>query len=714
MSRYVRACLGLGWAALAVNAYAQSSVGTFNSTVTIQGPVNQTATGKNVKQDLNVGSAQKSQANTFSSVVTTGSITQTGNNGAQQFINVGGMNNSKANKFDAQVTTGNIEQVANRGERQELDIGSVTNSTVTGTATTRVSVGSVKQTGEGEIALGAVKNSNVQQFQSNLSVKGKLEGNNIRMGSVVGQERYDNQGRYRGQVATGSVSSLPSVSQITLPGSNNTQASNPVSSSFDSAPVQYPMLDKINSKLQAANSYLFASIAMGSALPTRTADGLFSLPEVMRTGSMYLQFGLTNTIGRAFLNEDGRKKLNEKIRENADGFNDSIKDSWLNSSAWMDDVISYQQKLSTAHAENAGKCFRSPENCKDGLFWGAPKVKGVDDSIVSKSLDGIEIMQAVLNVPKLASDGLSALQKNIVKNKKGVKAETDLIIEKTSPKVLGSGSLSPQKIGMDAEWVDKLRDLSVNGVVLNGKLLKFEFVFRYSNEAIGMVKDGLAVFKPMFIKNKTGKKIDWLLMPDDVRDRYGSYDDFVRQGGDKVVSVYNPVSLDVLNSRLKATGDLPDDLRKTSQKDILSHLSTRSDEYSKLNYQDLIKNGYGIDEYGRLVESSSGRFVVADFDAIQIIDSSGGNFSRAEINSIIDYSKRTKLVGDQTILQHNPSTNNWPTEDGRQKQVLKDLKEGGFVIKGDGVYQVKYDVYGEVSYLPYSAFLPLAHDAESD
>lgn len=202
MNRLIPACFGLGCLAIAACAQAQSNVGNFNATVSIQGPVTQTATGTSVKQDLNVGSAQKSQANSFSSVVTTGSITQTGNNGAQQFINVGGMNNSKADKFDAQVSTGNIEQVAKNGEKQELDIGSVSNSTVSGKATSRVSVGSVKQTGEGEIALGAVKNSNVQQFQSNLFVKGKLEGNNIRMGSVVGQERYDNRGRDVGRELT--------------------------------------------------------------------------------------------------------------------------------------------------------------------------------------------------------------------------------------------------------------------------------------------------------------------------------------------------------------------------------------------------------------------------------------------------------------------------------------------------------------------------------
>lgn len=194
-----------------LSVYAQSQVGSFNATVDIQGPVNQTATGNSVKQDLNVGSAQKSKANSFSSTVTTGSITQTGRNGAQQIINVGGMNNSQADKFDAKVSTGNIEQIANHGEKQELDIGSVSNSTVSGTATTRVSVGAVKQTGEGEIALGALKNSNVQQFKSDLVIGGKLEGNNIRMGSVVNQEKYNNNGKYTGKEALGSTTQSPQI-----------------------------------------------------------------------------------------------------------------------------------------------------------------------------------------------------------------------------------------------------------------------------------------------------------------------------------------------------------------------------------------------------------------------------------------------------------------------------------------------------------------------
>lgn len=206
VSAFVPLLLGLpAW------VHAESTVGTFSSVVTIQGPVNQTATGSNVQQNLNVGSAENSKANSFSSVVTTGAITQTGQNGAQQFINVGGMNNSKANKFDANVTVGRIEQVGNSGERQELDIGSVTNSTVSGTASTRVDVAKgVKQTGSGEIVLGAVKNSNVGQFESNLRVN-EVVGNNIRMGSVVSQERYANNGWHLGVEPLGAHQSMPIV-----------------------------------------------------------------------------------------------------------------------------------------------------------------------------------------------------------------------------------------------------------------------------------------------------------------------------------------------------------------------------------------------------------------------------------------------------------------------------------------------------------------------
>lgn len=252
MSRIIQVCLLISCSAIAAVAQAQSNIGTFSSVVTIQGPVTQTATGNNVKQDLNIGSAQKSQANSFSSVVTTGSISQTGSNGAQQSINVGGMNSSKADQFNAIVTTGNIEQVGNNGERQELDIGSVTNSTVTGAATTRVSVGSVKQVGDGEIVLGAVKNSNVQQFNSNLSV-GAISGKNIRMGSVVGNERFDNEGRYVGKEASGSGDSVINGStRLTLPRFGEklptNDLKNPLTGTGSIAPTpdQFPLPGKSN------------------------------------------------------------------------------------------------------------------------------------------------------------------------------------------------------------------------------------------------------------------------------------------------------------------------------------------------------------------------------------------------------------------------------------------------------------------------------------
>ena len=117
------------------------------------------------------------------------------------------------------MNVGRIEQVGNSGERQSWTLVRSLTLLVRGTATTRVEVTNVKQTGNGEIVLGSVKNSNVGQFESNLSVRGKIEGNNIRMGSVVSQERYDNKERYVGTELP--VSNAPS--SLTL---NNFSSSN--------------------------------------------------------------------------------------------------------------------------------------------------------------------------------------------------------------------------------------------------------------------------------------------------------------------------------------------------------------------------------------------------------------------------------------------------------------------------------------------------------
>jgi hypothetical protein len=211
MSKFTRTFFGLCCLAMAGYSLAQSNVGNFNASVTIQGPVTQTATGSGVTQDINIGSAKTSQANSFTAVVTTGSITQTGNNGAQQFINVGGMKDSKANNFNAKVTTGNITQTAQKGERQEIDVGSATNSTINGDMTVNVRTGDINQTGKGEIAIGAVKNSTVSGFTKTLVHTQAISGHNVRIGSIVGQQRYDNQGGLVGREPTGSeqFSSLP-------------------------------------------------------------------------------------------------------------------------------------------------------------------------------------------------------------------------------------------------------------------------------------------------------------------------------------------------------------------------------------------------------------------------------------------------------------------------------------------------------------------------
>lgn len=173
---------------------AESSVESFTSKVN-SGAVKQTTTGSGNSQDLNVGSANSTKANSFNADVTTGSITQTSRGtGIVQSANIGSANNSKVGSFTSTVVVGNIEQVSTRsGDRQELDIGSVNNSTVNGKFNVDVKVkDGVKQTGAGEIVLGSVKNSSIQNFSTNLEVKGKVTGNNIRIGSIVGQERLGN------------------------------------------------------------------------------------------------------------------------------------------------------------------------------------------------------------------------------------------------------------------------------------------------------------------------------------------------------------------------------------------------------------------------------------------------------------------------------------------------------------------------------------------
>jgi len=182
---------------------AESSVESFTSKVN-SGTVKQTTTGSGNRQDLNVGSANSTKANSFNADVTTGKITQSsGGTGIVQSANIGSANNSKVGSFTSTVVVGNIEQVSTRsGDRQELDIGSVNNSTVNGKFKVDVKVkDGVKQTGTGEIVLGSVKNSSIRNFSTNLEINGKVSGNNIRIGSIVGQERFDRQGNSAGDEA---------------------------------------------------------------------------------------------------------------------------------------------------------------------------------------------------------------------------------------------------------------------------------------------------------------------------------------------------------------------------------------------------------------------------------------------------------------------------------------------------------------------------------
>ena len=192
----VLACVGLVWQVYSGSATAQSTAGSFSSVVTIGGSVKQEANGSSNTQVINAGGMNASKTGSFNSTVSVGGITQTTTgSGGVQTLNAGSMSNSSAGSFTANVNAGKLEQTGKGGERQEMDIGSVTNSTVSGSVNTTVNVRQgVKQVGEGEIAIGAVKNSNIGSFNNSITVN-KVEGNNVRIGSVVGGSVYDTKGR---------------------------------------------------------------------------------------------------------------------------------------------------------------------------------------------------------------------------------------------------------------------------------------------------------------------------------------------------------------------------------------------------------------------------------------------------------------------------------------------------------------------------------------
>lgn len=182
-----------------------SSVGTFSSVVTT-GPVKQKTSGSGNTQILNVGSATYTKAKSFSSVVNTGPITQSSQgSGIVQSANIGSATNSTVGTFSSTVNTSKIEQISTRsGDRQELELGSVTNSTVNGTMNVNVRVkNGITQTGSGTVAIGSVKDAKVNNFSNNVDVK-KVSGNNIKIGSIVGQSKFDNEGRYAGEEQAGS------------------------------------------------------------------------------------------------------------------------------------------------------------------------------------------------------------------------------------------------------------------------------------------------------------------------------------------------------------------------------------------------------------------------------------------------------------------------------------------------------------------------------
>ena len=236
----ILACVGVNLCIGSKLVLAQSQVGSFNSVVIIGGSVKQNANGSNNNQAINVGGMNQSSTDNFNATVSVGGISQTANgSGVSQTLNAGSMSNSSAASFTTNVNAGKLEQAGRSGERQEMDIGSVTNSNVSGSVNTTVNARQgIKQVGEGEIAIGAVKNSNIGSFNNSITVN-KIEGNNIRIGSIVGGGRYDKHGQLENTNAASNESSngkLEPSKNFTLPKFANSAKKPPLEFEANSVP----------------------------------------------------------------------------------------------------------------------------------------------------------------------------------------------------------------------------------------------------------------------------------------------------------------------------------------------------------------------------------------------------------------------------------------------------------------------------------------------
>lgn len=190
---------------LSVGSVERSKVdGKFFADVEVQGDITQSSTGggSNNKQNMAVGSVQDSTVQDFQAKVTTGNLTQNIKSGSnvEQDMAIGAVRGSTIEgKFTTNVDVRNVTQSATDAKSQKIEIGSASNSTVTGDFTSTVKVkGDINQTANGkgtsqDLMLGSARNAQIGKFTSDVTVNGAItqsaNGSNHTQNATLGSVR---------------------------------------------------------------------------------------------------------------------------------------------------------------------------------------------------------------------------------------------------------------------------------------------------------------------------------------------------------------------------------------------------------------------------------------------------------------------------------------------------------------------------------------------
>lgn len=696
-------------------ACAESDVDAFRSTVTIQGEIGQHSSGANNRQNVNVGSASHSRTRSFNANVSTGDIRQTAQgSGIQQRINAGSMQNSQASTFSANVHTRSIEQVATQsGQRQEIDISSVTNSTVKGNASTSVTVGQgIKQVGSGEIVLGSVKNSTVGNFNQNLTIQGRLSGNNIRMGSVVGQQRYDMQGNHVGHENITEISEesmMPDFSQQkSLAGARKEAGNSP-------PPAQY--FDTSFSGIELENTYdvyeerlrknlcydMFTKYLEGSA------SEAFSDDQCNQRIKSYIE------------GEEKYRKLVQKILNEA-----SDPDNYKAVTQFLVDILPVTGTASSFYELITGKTAVSNEEASRALA-----VLGITLSILPGGKLGIKFIKGVYDARKIAKsasmiDNAASLRRSEYAITKAQQNYSDDFFSS-----LNSNQFKKSKISRDQLKVAGLIKADMNKIM--GALSSFKkseglsydiqlFIRKPNAKRANLIKEG-AEEKPFALKNKTASDVDYYLNP--------GFNNISKQKFEKeilgTVLHYKPDLKTVIDDatekidgvRIKTKHyELSDKLKEAAkefytqqhskngksladiEKEFLDKSIARMEEFNSntLSHNEagnriMVNIDKNKDEVQKFIVSDNGQVltekmkkITSDLDGFVFMDGNGKPVSEAVHKRLLEH-----LEGEK-ILQHGVVSkwmlSNYKEGVSRLGQILDFSREGGYLVNNHGLFDL--------------------------